>query len=153
MGKYTRYLWYLLKHKWYTFVECCHLGVPWLGVIHDLSKFSSVEFVRSARRYCGDPVEQLRATDPYKWAWLHHQRTNKHHWGYWVVYIPIPDQNYNEVWGCLPIPDRYRREMLADWIGSGKTFGSSNPAEWYEKNKDKMLLHPDTRAWIEEQLV
>ena len=37
--KLLKYLKYVIKHKWYTFVECCRLGIPWLGIIHDLSKF------------------------------------------------------------------------------------------------------------------
>ena len=59
----------------------------------------------------------------------------------------------------VPMPDRYRREMLADWIGAGKAYGkqegnNNNPdtKQWYLDNKDKIILHPETRAWIEEQL-
>lgn len=51
-----------------------------------------------------------------------------------------------------PMPDVYRREMLADWIGAGKAVGKPKTWEWYEANKDKINLHPDTRAWIEEKL-
>lgn len=51
-----------------------------------------------------------------------------------------------------PMPDVYRREMLADWRGAGLANGFSDTAGWYAKNKDKMILHPQTRAWIEEQL-
>jgi hypothetical protein len=54
------------------------------------------------------------------------------------------------------MPDRHRREMLADWIGAGKAYSkdwsSIEPVLWYEKNKDKMRLHPDTRAWVEQQM-
>ncbi len=152
MSKYWRYLWYILKHKWYVLVECCRLGVPWLGVVHDLSKFGLTEFVRSAWRYCGTPDEVILVSEQYKLAWLHHQKVNKHHWIYWVVFTPIPGQSYDEGWGCIPMPDRYRREMLADWIGAGKTYGGDGPIDWYEKNRGQLLLHPDTRDWLEEQL-
>jgi len=58
------------------------------------------------------------------------------------------------------MPDRYRREMLADWIGAGKAKKKGDPhhegisevATWYQKHKDKIKLHPDTQQWIEEQL-
>lgn len=52
----------------------------------------------------------------------------------------------------LAMPDVYQREMLADWIGAGKALDKPNTWQWYEANKDKMLLHPETRAWIETEL-
>lgn len=51
-----------------------------------------------------------------------------------------------------PMPDVYRREMLADWRGAGRALGFPDTTGWYEKNRDKMMLHPKTRAWIESQL-
>jgi hypothetical protein len=52
-----------------------------------------------------------------------------------------------------PMPDLYRREMLADWRGAGRAInGTDNTAQWYTANRDKMVLHPDTRAWVEDQL-
>lgn len=47
------------------------------------------------------------------------------------------------------------KEMLADWRGANKAQGGDGKADslkWYEKNRTKMVLHPDTRIWIEEQL-
>lgn len=51
-----------------------------------------------------------------------------------------------------PMPDIYRREMLADWIGAGRALGKPETWVWYEANKEKMQLHPETRAWIEDKL-
>lgn len=51
-----------------------------------------------------------------------------------------------------PMPDVYRREMLADWMGAGKALGKPLVWEWYEANKDKIKLHADTRAWVETEL-
>jgi len=56
-----------------------------------------------------------------------------------------------------PMSDRARREMLADWFGAGRAYNADwtplEPRKWYEKNKDKMILHPDTRAWVESELM
>jgi hypothetical protein len=54
---------------------------------------------------------------------------------------------------AIPMPDTYRKEMLADWRGAGKAInGKDDTKSWYLKNKDNMILHPDTREWIEDQL-
>jgi hypothetical protein len=42
-------------------------------------------------------------------------------------------------------------EMLCDWIGAGKAImgAKANTPAWYEKNKERIILHPKTREWIE----
>lgn len=37
--KHLKYLSYILRHKWYVFVECCKRGIYWRGFMHDMSKF------------------------------------------------------------------------------------------------------------------
>lgn len=58
-----------------------------------------------------------------------------------LYYVPI----------ALDMPDVYRREMLADWMGAGRALGKPDTEAWYKARKDKIQLHPDTRAWIEHQ--
>lgn len=57
---------------------------------------------------------------------------------------------------ALPMPLRHAKEMLADWRGAGRAYVKDwTPAQtgvWYQEHKDIMVLHPDTRSWIEEQL-
>jgi hypothetical protein len=51
------------------------------------------------------------------------------------------------------MPDRYRREMLADWRGAGRAItGQDNTRAWYLKNRENIWLHPTTRTWVEHQL-
>jgi len=38
--RYLKYLKYLLRHKWFVMLECFKEGLFWLGLTHDLSKFS-----------------------------------------------------------------------------------------------------------------
>ncbi|AOQ24571.1 hypothetical protein MTAT_19140 [Moorella thermoacetica] len=153
--KHFKYLSYILRHKWFVFLESCKLGIPWQGLKHDLSKFSPTEWFPYAETFYGNnasPRDSTGAYDPsqvggaFDYAWLHHQHCNPHHWQWWVI---LGDAGSQKV---LPIPDRYRKEMLADWRGAGRAQRKPNTREWYLKNKDKMVLHPATRTWIEEQL-
>jgi hypothetical protein len=75
-------------------------------------------------------------------------KRNKHHWQYWVL---VEDEGGYKV---LDIPSRYRREMLADWIGAGRALGYPRLETWlwYQRNSHKMRLHPETRAWVEQRL-
>ena len=149
-----KYLWQMLRHKWFVFLEACKLGIPWLGLIHDLSKFRPSEFFPYAR-YSGSgksPKDGPHGID-FDYAWLNHQRRNKHHWQYWVSLNDPPILAYQEKpLLLLPMPTRYRREMLADWRGAIRTHGNPDMHQWYEKNKNKIILHDDTRAWLEREL-
>ena len=161
-----KYLKSQLRHKWFVFVECCKLGIPWLGVIHDLSKFSWAEWRGYARYFYGNypnretmdawgrsyytgPTKQSVEHD-FDVAWLHHQHRNKHHFQRWL--LTLDSARSDGKLFPLPMPDKYRREMLADWRGAGRAYGNSDTAGWYNKNKGQMQLHPLTREWIEEQL-
>lgn len=212
---YLQYLWSVVRHKWFVFVEACRLGVPWLGLIHDLSKFLPDEFVPYARHFYGNypSCDELRGDWRYTYtgltkedvkrefdiAWLQHQKRNRHHWQYWVLMNddPKPERwtiqemsiesppilscdNQPLLW-CeydhgdnaihskanrvlrdicaqlnkidpLPMPDRYRKEMLADWHGAGRAYGNKNTQQWYSKNHYKIALHQETRRWIEKRL-
>lgn len=52
----------------------------------------------------------------------------------------------------LPMPDVYIREMVADWRGAGRALGKPDTVSWYKQNAKNMLLHPETRARVEELL-
>lgn len=157
--RHLSYFKYVVRHKWFVFIECCKLSIPWLGIIHDLSKFSRVEWAAYARQFFNPDgskrevrdktgfYDPNKLSDDFDRAWNNHQKSNKHHWQYWCS-IQITGEPK-----LLPFPDKYRREMLADMRGASMAlgFGVSIKA-YYEKNKDKMQLHPETRQWLEEQI-
>ncbi len=160
MKRHWAYLKYVLRHKWYVFLAARELGIAWLGVIHDWSKFLPGEFVPYAEHFYTadgkakkekeDETGYYKATytgeNAFDFAWLLHQKRNRHHWQWWV--LPEDEGGLK----ILPIPGRYRREMLADWRGAGRAQGKPDTLAWYMRNKDKIQLHPDTRQWIEQQL-
>ena len=80
-------------------------------------------------------------------AWLHHQHSNKHHWQHWIL------RNDNGNVEILEMPDKYMKEMLADWIGAGIAItGKLEVYDWYHKNKEKISLAECTQKWIEKEL-
>lgn len=53
----------ILLHKFWVFVYCCKLGIPWQGITHDMSKFSWTEFSESVRYYQGgkeSPIPSIK---------------------------------------------------------------------------------------------
>jgi len=170
-----RYLTYVLRHRWYVFLEACRLGIPWRGLTHDLSKFLPDEWFPYAEWFYGPKLltrkeliaadhamglsgftavhrfERSREEQRYDCdlAWLKHQRRNDHHHQSWVLRLDTGDTR------ALPMSDGARREMLADWRGAAMAQGNHESHavnSWYIANWDKMCLHQDTRIWIEEQL-
>lgn len=158
-GRHIQYGKYLLRHKWFVFVAGCKLGIPVLAALHDNSKFRPDEWgpyaaffyepdgsKRTRRDSTGYYKPTSTGDDAFDFAWLLHQKRNRHHWQWWC--LPEDDGGVN----VLEMPDRYRREMLADWIGAGMAQGTPNTQRWYLTNMNKMKLGPETRAWIEAQL-
>lgn len=82
-------------------------------------------------------------------AWLHHQKWNKHHWQYWVMPEDTPSNPSGNP-KVLEMPEKYVREMIADWMGAGRAItGKWGINEWYSKNKNNIKLHPKTRLQVE----
>jgi hypothetical protein len=142
------YAWYVVKHKWYVFVECLKHGLIWRGITHDLSKLRPSEWFPYAWSFNGPQPRSERTKERFDLAWLKHQHRNDHHWQTFVL------QEDSGAVKVLPMPHKARLEMLCDWRGAGKAIlgKDADTKAWYLKNKKKMRLHPDTRAWVEEQL-
>lgn len=149
MKKYLKYFSYVFRHKWYVMVECFKYGLYWQGIIHDWSKFLPSEFVAYAEFFYGGDKRKDRFYTPsqgsYKFnrAWLLHQHRNPHHWQYWLL------QEDDGSKFPLAMPLKYIEEMVCDWKGAGKASGYSDTPAWYQRNKDKIILHPATRIVVE----
>ena len=139
---------YIFRHKWYVFLECCKLGIPWLGIIHDWGKFTPIEFLAHIHYYYDTDGNYIAKDEELDFAWLLHQRRHKHHWQWWVFI------GKNGEVKSMEMQDKYRREMLADWRGACKAQGRQQDiATWYKQRADEeMKLHPLTREWIEAQI-
>lgn len=155
--KHLRYLRYLLRHKWFVFVECCRLGIPLRGLLHDWHKFLPSEWFAYADYFYGpkawrdDEAGKEYHSDEvvaaFNLAWLKHQKRGRHHWQWWVLH---EDSGKTLV---LPMPLRDRKELLADWKGAGRAMGKPDTLAWYLKNRENMMIHSDAQMWIETALI
>jgi len=149
MRRYLEYLKYILRHKWFVLIASIKIKAPlWHAIIHDFSKFRFSEWFPYAYTfYTKNGEKQYKETIEFSYAWNHHQKRNKHHYQYylltWDKGITTP----------LPMPKKYILEMIADWMGAGKAItGKWEAKEWYQKNKENIKLHPETKKIVEKIL-
>ncbi|MBQ4600005.1 MAG: catalase [Oscillospiraceae bacterium] len=129
---------------------CFRVGLIWQGLTHDLSKYSPVEFWIGANYYQGDrsPNAAEREDKGYSEAWMHHKGRNRHHYEYWTD-MSRATKNYEPV----PMPRKYLVEMVMDRraaciVYQGEAYTDGSALEYFEKSREKMLMHPDTRQQL-----
>lgn len=169
---YWKYFKYVIRHKWFVFVECLkrkgtlkyRLVMLILGIRHDLSKFLPSEFIPYARYFYGSYPKHSRISPgtittyrglyqediqkAFDYAWLLHIHRNPHHWQHWLLH---KDDGGLKV---LPMPIKYLAEMGCDWLGAGKAItGENNIAEWYSKNKDNIVVGEVQRKFLERYVI
>jgi len=154
MSKHFKYLFYVLRHKYYVLKACFRECLFWRGLMHDLSKFLPSEWFPYVNHFHGPWAEEYAsddsAIDPeFDYAWLLHQKRNDHHWQYWIL---REDDGPTKV---FPMSPDARLEMMCDWLGANVALGGTGlygPRSiqvWYVEKKAHMLLHKDTRKWVE----
>ena len=149
MRRYIAYFKYVIRHKWYVFWAGLALDCNiWRLLLHDISKFLPSEFIPYARCfYQSNGKPQYNETQEFNQAWNRHQKRNLHHYQSWILH---EDSGFVME---LPMPEQYIQEMVADWIGAGRAVGNLTGARvWYERNKKKIQLHPQTRLRVEHLL-
>jgi len=107
---------------------------------HDESKYTNDEFEHYRQYFY--PVDENSEKDKKKFniGWNHHQKSNPHHWEYWVL---IDGQGRR----VLDMPFIYIFEMLCDWTAMSFKF-KDKPSDFYNKNKKRMTLSDDTRSCL-----
>jgi hypothetical protein len=116
--------WLRLQHN------CLDLPLPNISQevkLHDTSKFSAVEWAPYRDRF----ILKKRNVPGFEEAWEHHKTFNPHHWETW-----IPMVGRNNRWQSHLVHN------IVDWMAMG--YQMSNCAEeYYEKNKDKIIIPED----------
>ena len=145
----------ITHHKWLVMKGCFKVGLYRQGLFHDMSKYSPAEFLVGCKYFQGNksPNNAEREAKGYSSAWLHHKGRNKHHLEYWIDYAMPPEKGMTG----MRMPDKYVVEMFMDRIAATKVYQKEkytdrSPLEYYEWGKDNHLLHPETRALLEQLL-
>ena len=97
---------------------------------HDLSKFSTEEFIQYQRNFYpvdGDKSEADR--EAFRVAWAHHEASNPHHWQNWTR--DVPWKPWEQECHCVT--------MVIDWMAMGIEFGDTAES-YYEANRDKIHI-------------
>lgn len=113
-------------HRFRVFKLCCRVGIHFQGLVHDLSKYSPVEFFEGVKYYQGNysPIRKCKQENGYSRAWLHHKGRNKHHYEYWYDYAASVETPI--------IPFKYFLEMVCDSLAAGMTYQGKDWDQHYQ---------------------
>ncbi len=141
----------ITKHRHKVFWYCFQSGLYWQGLLHDLSKYSFIEFWNGAKYYVGtkSPISLERKEKGYSVAWLHHKGRNKHHPEYWIDLNKTTNQ-----YEPILMPNRYIGESFCDHLAAskiynGKQFQPSMVKEYFEKEVQFVPMHKITKEKLE----
>ena len=143
-------------HKIAVMKNCFRVGLYRQGLLHDLSKYTPVEFIPGVIYFQGDrsPNNAQREAEGCSTAWLHHKGRNKHHYEYWIDY----SMSGEKILSGMKMPVRYVVEMFCDRIAASKIYygdkyTDSTPLEYYKKGHDHYVIHPESDALLRKLLV
>ena len=146
MNKFFGHLHTITRHRHLVMSHCFRCGIPWRGLLHDLSKYSPAEFIPGVRFYLGDrsPTTGERQAYGYSKAWMHHKGRNKHHFEYWTDFSL-------EALKTVPVkmPLVYVIEMFCDRVAACKVYQKdkytdSSALEYYNRRISGEDMHPET---------
>lgn len=139
------------KHRFYVFKLSCMAGIPFRGLVHDLSKYSYDEFWISCKYYDGkrSPIKVARDELGYSTVWCHHKGRNKHHFEYWE------DVSRDKRIGVF-IPYKYIVESICDKVAAGmaykgKDWNQNEPINYWRKiDRDNIVVkHPGSVEFVD----
>ena len=153
MNKFFGHLKTVMTHRRWVRYYCFKAGLYRQGLTHDLSKYNPVEFWESVKYYQGNrsPIDACKEDNGFSQAWFHHKSHNKHHREFWT-------DNYDKGTSCVPVPKKYAKEMLCDFLGAGRAYGGKKFTcrgewlWWVNQLGRNICIHPMTAYFITEVL-
>ncbi|MEG0307787.1 MAG: DUF5662 family protein [Clostridium sp.] len=145
----------ITKHKLLVMKYCFKVGLYKQGLLHDMSKYTWVEFSAGIKYYRGtiSPNGVQKQVEGLSKAWLHHKGRNKHHLEYWIDYgLKIEDGMVG-----MKMPTKYVIEMFVDRMAASinyekEKYTDKSPLIYYERGKNYCILHQETRKTLEKLL-
>lgn len=148
-------MWHHLRtiqtHRKWVRHYCFLAGIPWRGLVHDLSKYSPTEFLESARYWTGtsSPIEAAKKDLGYSKAWLHHKGRNRHHWAYW-------SDNFSQGTTIYMMPKNDFVELVCDFLAAGQAYNSDHftyvgEKLWWDRDKDygNRAMNPKNKQMLD----
>lgn len=136
----------VIIHKYYVFkLGRKYFNLSYIQLLkHDMSKFSSIEFTKYVKKFYSDDNDN----DNFKYAWLHHQNHNPHHWEYWISRSGNKCKSLESI-DILDMPDKYVQEMIVDWFAASIVYNKGLPKEneswkWFNNNFKNIYFSPET---------
>ncbi len=153
MKNFFKHLKVVFNHRYLVFANTCKLGIPLRGIVHDLSKFTHLEFSKSAKYYEGNfsPILNERKDNGlYSDVFTHHTNHNKHHFEYWI-------SEFKGDFILKKIPYKYSLEYVADTIAASKTYLKKNfkrdePLKFFLARYNHYLMHSMNKEFIKTLL-
>jgi hypothetical protein len=154
MNRFFGHLKTVSRHRRKVIAHCKKAGIFRQGLLHDLSKYSPVEFLQGVKHYQGyrSPNDRERELLGYSPTWMHHKGRNRHHFEYWTDYHPQTKK-------IVPIkmPVRYVAEMFCDRVAASKIYNGNNyneqhPLTYFLSAKEVRVIHPETSELLEHWL-
>ena len=135
------------KHRFLVFKYSVKAGIPFRGLVHDLSKYSLLEFLEGVKYYNGNfsPISTCKKVNGYSKAWLHHKGRNKHHFEYWY--------DFNSPLKTPVIPYKYVVELICDNIAASKTYlkdkwNLNSQLNYFLNRKDLNYINPKIKDML-----
>ena len=138
----------ITHHKMLVMKTCFKVGLYKQGLLHDLSKYTPIEFIPGVIYYQGDrsPINREKELKTCSRGWLHHKGRNLHHFEYWI------DYSINPTGGKLvgmKMPKKYVAEMVIDRISASKNYlkdqyNDGSALAYYLNGKHMMLIDDET---------
>ena len=136
---------------------CFKVGLYKQGLLHDLSKYTPIEFIPGIIYYQGDrsPINREKELKNCSRGWLHHKGRNKHHFEYWTD-VSTAEDHWKIVGVKMPV--NYLAEMVMDRIAASKIYQGKNytdaaPYTYFSRNKEYIVMHPETKACLDKILL
>ena len=146
----------ITNHKLLVMKYCFKVGLYKQGLLHDLSKYTWIEFLAGIKYYKGyvSPNGIQKKVEGLSTAWLHHKGRNKHHFEYWIDYDVDGSRT---VLAGMKMPVKYVVEMFCDRIAASRIYNKekykdSDPLDYYIKGLGHYIMHPETDALLHKLL-